>query len=376
MTPPLKRFAAVLLAILVVAAAPAFLPAQSQRSYRPALPGYLYSFPRDYFNHPDFETEWWYYTGNFTAADGHRFGFELTFFRRAVNRDSHNPGQNASSPNPWDIHDLYLAHLALSDVSGARFYHTERLERSGPGLAGIDEASGRIWNGNWQVQFSGPQLADQALQAVAPDFELHFNLHSEKPPAIHGENGVSQKAAGAGNASHYISLTRLATRGTLTLSGKPYQVTGLAWMDHEFFTHQLTTGQVGWDWLSIQLDDRTELMLFHIRRSDGSIDPYSAGTYVDERGISTHLANSDFVLQPQADSASDNWKSSVTGATYPLHWKIAIPKLALSLDVRTQLPRRSLPGAPPPSPRPIGRARLSFRVRATANQQAAPATWK
>jgi len=26
--------------------------------YKTALPGYRYEFPQDYFNHPDFQTEW------------------------------------------------------------------------------------------------------------------------------------------------------------------------------------------------------------------------------------------------------------------------------------------------------------------------------
>jgi predicted secreted hydrolase len=46
---------------------------QPAAQYRTALPGYRYEFPRDHFNHPDFQTEWWYYTGNLKAADGHRF---------------------------------------------------------------------------------------------------------------------------------------------------------------------------------------------------------------------------------------------------------------------------------------------------------------
>src|SRR5271165_4302417 len=167
--------------------------------YRTALPGYRYEFPRDNFSHPDFQTEWWYYTGNLKSADGRRFGFELTFFRQAVNRDT-------SKIAAWDVRDLFLAHLALSDLDGAHFYHNERINRAGPGIAGVDEASDRIWNGNWQVQWDGP---DQDLRAVEERFSLRFAMHPEKLPVIHGENGVSSKAAGEGHASHYISFTRL-----------------------------------------------------------------------------------------------------------------------------------------------------------------------
>src|SRR5713226_628741 len=108
--------------------------------YRTALPGYGYEFPRDHFNHPDFQTEWWYYTGNLKSADGHRFGFELTFFRQGVDRDVNATGA-------WDVHDLYLAHLALSDLDGGKFLHAERANRAGPGIAGISEVERRVWNG-------------------------------------------------------------------------------------------------------------------------------------------------------------------------------------------------------------------------------------
>jgi predicted secreted hydrolase len=298
--------------------------------YREALSGYRYEFPRDNFNHPDFQTEWWYYTGNLKSSDGHRFGFELTFFRQAVTRD-------AAKSAAWDLRDLYLAHLALSDLDGHNFYHSERTNRSGPGIAGVDAATERIWNGNWQMQRVG---SDQTLQAIEELFQLHLTLHPQKPPVINGENGVSQKSEGPGRASHYISLTRLATSGSIDLKGKHFDVTGLAWMDHEFFTHQLESNQIGWDWLSLQLDDDTELMLFHIRRKDGSIDPYSAGTFVDARGNSTHLRAADFTLA----SVGTTWTSQSSRATYPIQWKIAIPKLGLELHAQTLLSSQEITG--------------------------------
>ena len=298
--------------------------------YRMAMPGYRYEFPRDHFNHPDFQTEWWYYTGNLKSIDGRRFGFELTFFRQAVSRD---PARNSV----WDVRDLYLAHLALSDLDGGKFYHAERSNRSSPGIAAVKESLGRIWNGNWQIQWHG---GDQELNAVDERFQLHLTLHTEKPPVIHGENGVSQKAEGPGRASHYVSLTRLATSGVIELGGKRFEVSGTSWMDHEFFTHQLEPNQTGWDWLSLQLEDHTEMMLFHIRRKDGSIDPYSAGTYVDAEGKTTHLRSGDFMLQP----VGEKWTSPLTGADYPIQWKIAIPKLGVELEAKTLLKSQELTG--------------------------------
>jgi predicted secreted hydrolase len=298
--------------------------------YRTAVPGYRFEFPRDHFDHPDFQTEWWYYTGNLKSANGHRYGFELTFFRQAVSR---GPTQAAT----WDVKDIYLTHLALSDLDGQKFYHSERTNRAGPGIAGVSAPSARIWNGNWQIQWEG---ADQKLQAIDNQFQLHLTLHPEKPPVIHGENGVSQKSEGAGHASYYFSLTRLAASGQLELNGETFKVSGLAWMDHEFFTHQLESSQIGWDWLSLQLEDNTELMLFRIRRKDGSLDPFSAGTYVDAQGKSTHLRANDFILQPLGES----WTSPVTHATYPIAWKIVIPKLEIELEAHTSLAAQEFPG--------------------------------
>ena len=317
-----SRFARIIAALLLLQ------PLAAQ--YRTALPGYRYEFPRDYFNHPDFQTEWWYYTGNLKSAEGHRLGFELTFFRQAVSRDPAKTGA-------WEVRDLYLAHLALSDVDGGKFYHEERTNRSGPGIASANESLGRIWNGNWQIQWHG---GDQELNAIDKRFQLHLTLHPEKPPVIHGEKGVSQKAEGPGRSSHYVSLTRLVTSGSIDLGNKKMEVNGTSWMDHEFFTHQLEADQTGWDWLSLQLDDHTEVMLFHIRRKDGSIDRHSAGTYVDANGKMAHLRSSDFSLEP----AGDKWTSPFTGAAYPIHWKISIPKLAIELDAKTPLASQELTG--------------------------------
>jgi predicted secreted hydrolase len=300
----------------------------SSAQYRDALPGYRYKFPRDHFNHPDFQTEWWYYTGNSKSINGRRFGFELTFFRRGTDRESQSTGL-------WDVRDLYLAHLALSDLNSGKFLHAERMNRAGPGIAGASELQHRIWNGNWQVTWRGDE---QLLQAVDERFSFHFVLRPAKPPVIHGENGVSQKSEGPGRASHYISLTRLNAAGEIEVDAQTFKVTGTAWMDHEFFTHELGADQVGWDWISIQLEDDTELMLFHIRRKDGSIDAYSSGTFVDTRGDTTHLGKGDFTMDPLGST----WTSSSTPAAYPLHWKIRVPKLAIALDCSTSLPSQEL----------------------------------
>jgi predicted secreted hydrolase len=300
--------------------------------FRTALPSYQYQFPRDYFEHPEFKTEWWYYTGNLRSAEGRRFGFELVFFRQA----QHRPMTSESSPNhsAWRIDDLYLAHLALTDINGKKFRSYRRLNRAGPGIAGASFEQRRIWNGNWSAQWNGNL---QSLDAVAEDFRFSLKLNPLKPVATHGLNGISQKSEGAGHASHYISFPRLDVTGSLNTGGLTYQITGSAWMDHEWFTHQLNPSQAGWDWFSVQLDDARELMLFQLRRKDGSIDPYSAGTYVDRQGVTRHLSSRDFSLQPIG-----HWISPKTKVKYPVRWRLEIPSLALSLECTAALDDQEL----------------------------------
>jgi predicted secreted hydrolase len=296
--------------------------------YRLALPGYLYEFPRDHFNHADFQTEWWYYTGNLHTGGGQRFGFELTFFRQGVDR-------GAAPSSVWDVRDIWMAHLALSDIEGRRFFHTERLNRAGAGLAGADLEQLRVWNGNWRAQWVGQST--QELDAVADSFSFKLSARSEKAPVVHGKNGVSQKADGEGRASHYISLTRLITTGVIELNGARYEVEGLSWMDHEFFTHQIDSNQAGWDWFSLQLTDESEIMLFRLRRKDGSADPYSAGTYIDPHGATRFLAATDFSLVP-----GKIWPSPSTHAQYPVEWSIRIPSLGVDAAVATRLPQQEI----------------------------------
>ncbi len=302
--------------------------------YKQALPGYHYQFPRDHFNHPEYQTEWWYYTGNLKTEDGHRFGFELTFFRQGVARDA--------KQGTWHMHDLYMAHFALSDISGHRFYHDERINRAGPGIAGIDENTGTIWNGNWQARFTEKQ---QSLRGIDEKFGIQLNLTPAKPPVIHGRDGISQKAAGAGHASHYISFTRLITSGAVEVNGTKYAVQGASWMDHEFFSESMDTNEAGWDWVSLQFNDNTELMLYRMRHKDGSVDPYSSGSYVDAQGKSTFLSAGDFSMTPKGES----WTSPQTRGVYPLRWRVAIPALGLEMDVATPLANQEMAGSIGPS---------------------------
>ena len=158
---------------------------------------------------------------------------------------------------------------------------------------------------------------------------VELTLLDEKGITLQGIDGYSQKGPDAGNASYYFSQTRLISDGIVKIKENTYQVSGLSWMDHEFSTSALSDGQVGWDWFSLQLDEGTDLMVFQIRKDDGSIDPFSSGTVIDDEGVPTHISQDQFEIQ-----VTDTWKSPHSGAVYPSAWTVTIPSVELVLYVQ------------------------------------------
>lgn len=277
-----------------------------------------FAFPADHAAHEDYRIEWWYYTGNLESEDGRRFGYQLTFFRTGLHKDPTNPSK-------WTVRDLYTAHFAISDVSNKKHYALQRNNRRGIGRAGADTESYRVWNGNWEVVLSGE---DHELRAADADVAIDLRLSPQKPPVLHGNAGLSQKGASPGNASHYYSFTRLATQGQVRIENETFKVTGGSWMDHEFSTSFLEPGQLGWDWMAIQLDSGEDLMLYRMRRTDGTTDPYSSGSLISQSGACRHLAATDYTMTPL-----ETWKSPHTGALYPLRWRVEIPSLNYDLEI-------------------------------------------
>ncbi len=326
--PRFPRLTATLIAVAAAAAGAADDAAAPASPFARVAPGYSFEFPRDHFGHPEFESEWWYYTGNLFTASGRHFGFELTFFRRARTVD-------AQPPSAWDLDQVHLAHFVVTDTDGGRFVVAERLNRAGPGIAGADAGTRRIWNGNWSVEWRPGDEARpaQALTAMHRDAALRLVLEPAKPVVVHGREGVSRKVAGDPRAvSHYLSFTRMAASGTVAVGDEEFTVTGRAWMDHEFFSDSLTEGKAGWDWMSVQLDDGADLMLFGIRDVRGGYGPDTFGTFVDANGGVRPIGPGGVTFRP-----GRRWRSGATGTEYPVEWRVAVPDLDLWLDVRPRL---------------------------------------
>lgn len=304
------------------------MPGQAAQDFRLAEPGWEYAFPRDHAAHPEFKTEWWYYTGHLQGEQGEPFSYQLTFFRVGVRP----PDPRARSA--WALNTLYFAHLALTDIGGKTFTFHEKVGRGALGMSGADTDRYRVWIDDWQAGLDGEA---HHLKAGAGEMALDLKLTPAKPPVIHGQEGISRKAAGEGFASHYYSLTRLDTQGSLTFRGRTLQVKGQSWMDQEFSSSQLAPYQTGWDWFSLQLDDGHDLMLYVLRHQDGTPDPFSSGTLVDPGGAPRHLKLADFAIQ-----VLGTWKSPRSGGVYPAAWKIVLPEQGYELEVRPTIPDQEL----------------------------------
>jgi predicted secreted hydrolase len=288
-------------------------------TYQLALPGRKLSLPGDHYSHPDFRTEWWYYTGHLETESGKRYGYQVTFFRFGL-RD-----RQKELKNPPPFSELYMAHFALSDIHQKKFLFRERINRGYDNKAGAATDRYLVWNEDWKVE--GNERT-HVIQVNDRGTSLKLRLLSLKPPAFHGQNGLSQKGEGDGRASYYYSLTRMQTEGEIAVDGNKEKVRGLSWMDHEFGSNQLREDQVGWDWFSIQLDNNTEVMLYLIRRKDGSPDPYSSGTLVKADGTTKHLRLEDFQIE-----ILERWRSAKSGGDYPMKWKVAVPSEDIALEI-------------------------------------------
>jgi predicted secreted hydrolase len=279
-------------------------------------------FPADFGAHPDYQTEWWYYTGNLADPNGNHFGYQLTFFRRALIP----PTQQSERSSSFAADQAYMAHFALTSVANNRHDYSERLSRGAAGLAEARGTDYRVWLEDWYVEQIDQGL--YRLYADAGEFQVDLELKDLKGPILQGQAGYSQKGTDPGNASYYYSQTRLETTGTVTTGEQVFPVTGLSWKDHEYSTSALSEDQIGWDWFSIQLDDLHEVMVFQIRRADGSIDDFSSGTLILPDGVTRRLSKDAFQIE-----VLDTWTSPDTGAVYPAQWKISIPSEQLSLEV-------------------------------------------
>jgi predicted secreted hydrolase len=308
------------------------LPPGVGEGFAQALVPRPFLFPADHGPHPEYRTEWWYYTGNLDAAGGERaFGFQLAIFRIGL---VPWPVARASG---WGMQHVYFAHFALTDVAAGRFHVEERWSRGALGLAGATGAPFRVWVEDWAVESELLAAPPMRVRAATEDAAVDLELEGAKPPALHGERGLWRQSAALGHASHYYSLTRMPARGTVGVAGSTLPVRGLAWLDRAWGPGIPGGGQVGWDWFGLQLADGRELMLHRLRRADGAVDPASFGSLIERDGTVRALG----AAEVQVDVLG-HWTSPRGGTRYPARWRLRVPSAALDLEVEPLLADQEL----------------------------------
>jgi predicted secreted hydrolase len=281
-----------------------------------------FDFPADHGAHEEFRNEWWYFTGNIDGPDGRRFGYELTIFRFAL-----TPTVAIEADSDWQTNQVYIGHFALTDVSGERFHVAQRYSRGAAGLAGSRSRPFAVWLEDWRIDGSETGFPWR-LTATDGEMSIDLELVPQKPVVLNGDRGLSQKSSEPGNASYYYSIPRLETSGVVAIDGTSVEVTGLSWLDREWGSSALSSGQEGWDWFALQLSDGTDLMFYTLRQSGGGTDRHSAGTWIAAEGNAEHLGVDDVTIE-----VTRHWDSS-RGGRYPGGWRIAVPDKALTIDVQ------------------------------------------
>lgn len=311
-----------------------FLGGEGADGFARALAPREFVFPLDHASHPEFRTEWWYFTGNLATPAGRHFGFELTFFRYGLEPPSARPAGSSA----WRTNEAWMAHLAVTDTEGTRFLSAERFGRGALGLAGVVADPWRVWVKDWAA--SGTASSDTfrvSLTAADEQMAIDLALDSAVPPVAHGDDGLDRKGNAAGNASYYYSIPRLNAHGSIGVEGVTYEVDGLAWLDREWSTSALEPGVVGWDWFGLRLADGASLMYYRLRTAAGVASPLSGGSLVSASGGRRTLIARDVELTPVRW-----WVSQATGVRYPVEWELRVPSAGLELLVSPLLDAQEL----------------------------------
>ncbi len=284
--------------------------------WRDVAPGDAVTLPRDLYFQRGYRIQWWYFTGHLFDAAGREFGYELTFFAAGVQRRTYQ--------SKFGVDTVYLSHFAISDMAENRYYHFSNADAGAFGFAGADAKRLHVWVERDSLKGT---MKKMHIGAKADNVDLDLYLAPEKPAVLNGDRGYSRKSEESPLiASLYFSFTDLETTGTVKLGANVFPVTGKSWFDRELSSRGLAKDEAGWDWFALQLHDGREIMLYAIRKKDGTLGRYSSGTFVNKNGTYRRLAKNDFTV-----NALSYYTSERTNIRYPSKWEIVIPSENLRL---------------------------------------------
>ncbi|WP_207308948.1 lipocalin-like domain-containing protein [Marinobacter salicampi] len=284
-------------------------------------PGDAIELPADLGPHPQHRIEWWYLTANLTTGAGEPLGLQWTQFRQAL--EPRSPQDNPPPAEQWPLQSVWMAHAAVSH-DGEHYFH-EKLARGDIGHAGAVAEPFQVWLDAWRLAEREDPDGDPQwrLQVNGPGWGYNLLLQPRRAPVFHGDQGFSAKSAG-GEGSMYFSYVDMAIEGTVTLKGETLAVHGTGWLDREWSSQFLKSGQKGWDWLALHLDSGAKLMAFRLREEDGG--PFKSGTWVPAEGEPISLSGDEVMIEPVATR-------STSRGQVPTRWQVKVPGQDLDVVV-------------------------------------------
>lgn len=258
----------------------------------------LVQLPKDDAPHDNY-IEWWYYNGHLAGQGDRHYSFHFAVFQIK------------------DIWSHYVAHVALLDHQSGKYYTDQMRTTTADSSSKADGFDFTI--GKWYL--SGID-GDDRLRVATPQFSLSLNMKQSAPPVYQGGTGLLD--FGQAGKSYYYTRPRMEIDGAINVNNNTEIVSGLAWFDHQWGDFRIK--QLGWDWFAIQLENGSNIMIYQLFDT-GGLPVLRSGTLA--KGATTQvLTEQDFKV-----TVTDYWVSRTTGISYPIAWRIEIPKETISLDV-------------------------------------------
>ena len=299
-----------------------------------ADPNYKIHFPQDHYSHDAFDIEWWYLTANLQDDAGNDYGVQWTLFR--FRNPNFNNDQKASSAH-WNNEHLYMAHASVHSQN--EHWFSEKFARGNVGNAGVDQSPFQLFIDDWHWLSPNEDLLPAQLRFNAnlisgktkgSRLSLQLNLTHNGDYVLQGQDGYSIKSADGKHASHYYSAPFINIEGKLSTGVNEKQthiaVKGRAWFDQEWTSQLFDQATLGWDWLSLHLDNGDKIMAFRMRLK-GQED-YITGTYISADGLAMTLSPSDISLKPLE-------LTEIGTKNLPLSWQLKINNKGVDIKIKT-----------------------------------------
>ncbi len=211
-----------------------------------------------------------------------------------------------------------LVHLSFADHEKGLHLASER-----PDFPLLETSSGEfdLTIGDWHMKGDGQNYQ---LSFAIGEYAVNLKADSRKAAVLHDDTGFVD--LGIAGKTYYYSRTDLDTTGSVSVSGDALPVTGTTWFDHQWGNFSIAP--IGWDWLSLNLEDGSDIMISVVWEQEDKRHIATYGTFVPRNSGPVHLPAPDIFLEP-----IDTWSSPNTGGIYPVSWKLRVDSLDLTLDL-------------------------------------------